>query len=111
MLVSETKGYMIRQEQLKQHLFILSLVTAAFINQTYSNGREAVVVEELRYNNRLTLSLVVTSQDEVIGHVPFSPVTIDEIHLEWYVLVHFRFRRRSNAIAVGVLWCMKDSGV
>ena len=103
MLMSETTGYMIHQEQLKQHLFIFSLVTAAFMNQTYSKGREAVVVEELRDNYRLALSLVVTSQDEVIGHVPVSPVSIDAIHIEWYVLVHFRFHRRNNATAVGVL--------
>ena len=82
MLMSETTGDMVRQEQLKQHLFIFSLVTAAFRIQTYSNGREAVIVEKLRENDRLTLLLVVVSQDEVIGHAPLSPITIDAIHVE-----------------------------
>ena len=42
----------------------------------FPTAHEADIVDALRRNGRLTLSLVAVEQAEVVGHVAFSPVTL-----------------------------------
>ena len=55
------------------------LTVAAFEPQWFSDGSEAPIIRSLRASGDLTLSLVAEDDGDVIGHVAFSPVTIDGV--------------------------------
>lgn len=63
-----------------------TVTAAAFADMPYSDGSEPVIIERLRAAGALTLSLVAEEQNEVIGHVAFSPVTIAGQGGAWYGL-------------------------
>lgn len=77
---------MIRQEQ-EQDCDAVKQVTAdAFALMEHSNQTEPAIIAALRDAGALTISLVATDGDEVIGHVAFSPVTIDGEDHGWFGL-------------------------
>jgi len=45
--------------------------------QAFGQISEAAIVDKLRNRNALTASLVATKENEVVGHIAFSPVTIE----------------------------------
>ena len=53
------------------------ITTAAFRTAAHSSGTEAAIVERLRADRALVLSLVAVEGDEIVGHVAASPVTVD----------------------------------
>lgn len=65
---------------------IHALTAAAFQGKPFSDGTEAQVVDALRAAGALTISLVAEDYDEIIGHVAFSPVTINGQQGGWYGL-------------------------
>lgn len=65
---------------------IRALTTAAFAGARYSSGTEAGIVDALRADGMLTVSLVAEQDGEVIGHVAFSPVQIDTADGDWFGL-------------------------
>ena len=62
------------------------MVTEAFREAEHSGGNEAEIVDALRAADALFLSLVACEADAVVGHVAFSPVTIDKEHRGWFGL-------------------------
>jgi putative acetyltransferase len=76
----------IRQERPEDAAIIRELTDAAFKDMPFSDQTEAKVVDALRAAGALTLSLVATEGGEVIGHVAFSPVTINGSAGDWYGL-------------------------
>lgn len=65
---------------------IYKLTEAAFKDMPFSNGDEHELVDRLRKNGDLTLSLVAETSDGIIGHIAFSPVTISDGTKNWYGL-------------------------
>jgi putative acetyltransferase len=65
---------------------IRSVVTAAFDGAPHANGSEAAIVDALRANGALTLSLVAEIEGEVVGYVAYSPVSIDGRETRWFGL-------------------------
>ncbi|APG91035.1 GNAT family N-acetyltransferase [Sinorhizobium americanum] len=65
---------------------IRHVTEAAFAGQPYSDQTEARIIERLRAEGALTLSLVAEDDGEVIGHIAFSPVTIMPFAADWYGL-------------------------
>ncbi|APG84483.1 acetyltransferase [Sinorhizobium americanum CCGM7] len=65
---------------------IRQVTEAAFAGQPYSDQTEARIIERLRADGALTLSLVAEEDGEVIGHIAFSPVTIMPFAAGWYGL-------------------------
>ena len=45
--------------------------------QAFGQKAEAAIVDKLRDRNALTISLVATMENEVVGHIAFSPVMIE----------------------------------
>jgi putative acetyltransferase len=45
--------------------------------QAFGRGNEARIVEKLRNRGALTLSLVAVQDDEIVGHIAFSPAVIE----------------------------------
>ena len=66
--------------------FIRGVVREAFESAPHSSGTEAAIVDALRQAGALTLSLVAEGEGEVIGHIAFSPVTINGECRGWYGL-------------------------
>ena len=58
----------------------------AFLNHPYSHQTEHLIVRALRASGALTLSLVAEVDDQVLGHIAFSPALIDGRDLGWYTL-------------------------
>ena len=75
----------IRLETTADHQAIYDLTWDAFAPMSFSDGSEPGIVDQLRKDGDLTLSLV-AEQDGIIGHVAFSPVKISNAEGVWYGL-------------------------
>ena len=76
----------IRKERAQDVKAITRLTERAFAPMPFSQGTEPAVIEALRRHNQLTLSLVAEENNIIIGHITFSPVTIDGVHDGWFGL-------------------------
>lgn len=76
----------IRPEQPADIDTIRSLTRAAFEKAPHASQTEAAIVDALRDAGALTVSLVAEDNSEIVGHVAFSPVTIDGEDLGWFGL-------------------------
>lgn len=77
---------LIRPEQIGDDQAIHDLTTKAFEGVPHSSGNEARIVQVLRTDGDLTLSLVAVLDQKLVGHIAFSPVTIDGRFSGWYGL-------------------------
>ncbi|MEN5276895.1 N-acetyltransferase [Brucella sp. TWI432] len=76
----------IRTEQPPDIASIRHLTAEAFRTMPYSTQKEAAIIDALRAASALTLSLVAEEKNDIIGHVAFSPVSIDGVDSDWYGL-------------------------
>ncbi len=77
----------IRTERPGDEAAVAALTFEAFDSPEHSGAAERAMVERLRIDGDLTLSLLaVTKNAAVIGHVAFSPVTIDHRTSQWFGL-------------------------
>lgn len=76
----------VRTERAGDEEAIHELTAAAFSTAAHSSGTEQFIVDALRRDGDLTLSLVARQGETIIGHVAFSPVTIDDSAGNWYGL-------------------------
>lgn len=76
----------IRSEQPGDADAIRALTAAAFAGARHSSGTEAGIVDALRADGALTLSLVAVADGRIVGHVAFSPVGIDMAEGAWHGL-------------------------
>lgn len=76
----------IRAEQPQDADAIRTVTEAAFAGTPYSNQMEHEIIDELRGQGALALSLVAEEDDFVVGHVAFTPVRIDGSESGWYGL-------------------------
>lgn len=67
----------IRSEEENDIPFISNLLKQAFFNQPHSNNDEYLLVDKLRKRKALTLSYVAIINNEIVGYIAFSPITID----------------------------------
>lgn len=65
---------------------IRTITRAAFAPVAHGGQTEAAIVDALRASGALIISLVAVENDEVAGHVAFSPVTIDDADRGWFGL-------------------------
>ncbi|MGY6637514.1 MAG: GNAT family N-acetyltransferase [Erythrobacter sp.] len=76
----------IRSEQPGDEAIIHHLTQAAFRDMPFSDGKEQHLVDALRRNGDLALSLVAEADAKVVGHIAFSRVTISDGTPDWYGL-------------------------
>jgi putative acetyltransferase len=80
-------AFTIRDERPDDAAAIRAVTLAAFAAMPYSRQSEAAIIEALRAAGALAASLVAEAGDAVIGHVAFSPVTIDGAgRAGWYAV-------------------------
>lgn len=78
---------MIIRNEVASDIEAISEVTkAAFRNHPYSNNTEQFIINALRAENALTISLVAELDEKVVGHIAFSPVTFTDGSENWYDL-------------------------
>lgn len=74
----------IRQEQPSDHKKIEEVVRLAFLNEEYSDKQEHHLVNRIRqsdaYVPELSLVAVDESNDEIIGHILLSKITIEHLN-------------------------------
>lgn len=76
----------IRPEAPGDEATIFALTEAAFKEMPFSEGDEQHVINRLRADSDLTLSLVAEDAERIVGHIAFSPVTITDGAQNWYGL-------------------------
>lgn len=65
---------------------IRALTAAAFANVSHSDQREPLIVDALRDQQALAVSLVATLDEALVGHIAFSPVTLSDGGSHWFGL-------------------------
>ena len=76
----------IRPEHEGDFAAIGAIIRAAFHGKPYAAGDEAELVETLRWENALTLSLVAELAGTVLGQIAFSPARMADGTQQWYAL-------------------------
>jgi putative acetyltransferase len=77
---------LVRSEQASDIEAITQVTYAAFLGKFSDHPTEHLIVNGLREAAMLTLSLVAEVDGIIVGHVAFSPVTINETFMDWYGL-------------------------
>lgn len=83
---TERSALSIRGETAADAAAIRRITEAAFATAAHSSGTEAAIVEGLRAAGALTVSLVAEDAAGPVGHVAFSPVTVDGHAAGWFGL-------------------------
>jgi putative acetyltransferase len=76
----------IRLEEANDADAIRHITQQAFAGAERSSGTEGATIDGLRAAGTLTLSLVAEEDREIVGHVAFSPVTVDGRDVGWFGL-------------------------
>jgi len=76
----------IRPETPSDHATLRDILIAAFANHAYSHQTEHLIVEGLRTDGALTVSLVAELNGNVVGQIAFSPVMIGGKDCGWLAL-------------------------
>lgn len=76
----------IRPETSDDGQTIFRLTKAAFANMPFSEGDEQHLINGLRKDGDLALSLVAEDAERIVGHIAFSPVRIEDGTLGWFDL-------------------------
>jgi putative acetyltransferase len=76
----------IHPETSSDHDAIRQILIAAFANHPYSHQTEHLIVEALRADDALSVSLVAEVDGDVVGQIAFSPVIIDGKDCGWFAL-------------------------
>jgi len=91
----------IRNERPEDAAGIRQVTAAAFAVAEHSDGRESDIVDALREAGALSISLVAQHNGEVLGHVAFSPITLNGADLGWYGLGPVSVRPDLHAQGIG----------
>ncbi len=76
----------IRDERPGDIRAITEVTAAAFADCPYGNHTEQFIIQALRKAGVLSVSLVAEIDGKVVGHIAFSPVTVDGKKCGWYGL-------------------------
>jgi putative acetyltransferase len=78
--------WLIRKERPGDEPAIHRVTEAAFTGHPHSEGTEPAIVDALRADGDLALSLVAETGSGIIGHVAFSPARLSDNEAGWYTL-------------------------
>lgn len=79
-------GFTILPERHGDEATIHRLTEAAFRDMPFSEGDEQHLIDALRRNGDLALSLVAETAERIVGHIAFSRVAISDGTADWYDL-------------------------
>jgi phosphoribosylglycinamide formyltransferase 2 len=76
----------IRAETLRDVTAIHHITRLAFANHPHSKHTEQRLVDSLRLEKGLSISLVAELDGDIVGHIAFSPASIDGKDVRWFAL-------------------------
>lgn len=76
----------IRDERPEDMQAIRDVTQEAFRFNSHASGTEAAIIDALRRADALKLSLVAVIDNKLVGHIAFSPVTIEGRLVGWFGL-------------------------
>jgi putative acetyltransferase len=76
----------VRRERFSDVRAIGEIIRSAFLGMPYAEGDEAELVEALRAQDALSVSLVAEREGTIVGQVAFSPARAPGGTLGWYAL-------------------------
>ncbi len=77
-------GCLIRPEREGGSAAIGDVITRAFAVAEHASGTEAAIVDRLRKNGKLAVSLVAEIEGRIVGHAAASSVTISDGSVGWF---------------------------
>lgn len=92
---------LIRPEEPADREAIGAITAAAFAEVDHSDQSEPEIIARLRASDALTISLVAVEESAIIGHIAFSPVTIDGAQLDWFGLGPMAVERGRQSEGIG----------
>ena len=81
-----TSGVEIRRERTSDVVAIGQVIDSAFAGMPYADGDEAELVEALRFQSGLSVSLVAEREGTIVGQIAFSPAQASGGATGWYAL-------------------------
>ena len=106
----------IREERSGDAAAIEAVTVAAFRHAAHRSGTEHAIVNALRRDNALSVSLVAESDGAVVGHVAVSPVAVSDGSQHWFglgpisVLPEHQSRGVGSALMQAALEQLRQSG-
>ena len=96
----------IRPETLDDVAAIREVTLEAFEHAPYSDQREADIIEALRADGALSVSLVAVGEGGVHGHIAFSPVEVGGAKGDWHGLgpIAVRPGHQGRGIGQALVW-------
>ena len=94
-------AYQIKEESPVHYAAIRHVTKAAFAPMSFSSGAEPNIIETLRAEGDLSLSLVAIGQGGLLGHCAFSPVKISGASGSWYALAPIAVRPSDQRKGLG----------
>ena len=76
----------IRNENKNDIDAIEKVTIESFLNAPHSDNTEQYIIRDLRDSGALSISLIAENEEEVVGHVAISPVTISDGAKGWFGL-------------------------
>ncbi len=89
---------------------IREVTLEAFEHAPYSDQREADIIDALRAAGALSVSLVAVQDEEVLGHIAFSPVEVGGVKGGWHGLgpIAVRPGHQGRGIGQALVWAGLD---
>ena len=100
----------IRPERHEDVDAIRAVTISAFKDMPHSSQTEAAIVDALRTAGAMTISLVAIQDGEVVGHLAFSPVTLNGEANGWYGLGPVSVRPDRQRTGIGQTLILEGLG-
>ncbi|MGE6783031.1 GNAT family N-acetyltransferase [Ensifer adhaerens] len=91
----------VRHERAGDEEAIRDVTAAAFEGHPHSDQSEPFIIERLRAAGALSVSLVADMNEEIVGHIAFSPVTLTPEEPGWFGLGPVSVRPDVQAQGIG----------
>ncbi|MBJ8436270.1 N-acetyltransferase [Acinetobacter lactucae] len=98
----------VRDEEITDIEAIEKITKAAFQNAEHSSHTEHFIVNSLRTQGQLTISLVAIEDGSIIGHVAISPVEMSSGEIGWYGLGPISVHPDKQGCGIGSLLMNKS---
>lgn len=101
------KQPIVRREGYADRTAIADVIDKAFCGKPYADGDESELVDKLRQQNALSVSLVAELDGTIVGHIAFSLATPSDGSEGWYALGPLAVLPEYQGMGIGsqLVWC------
>ena len=101
----------IRPERCDDAGAIVGVIRSAFLGMPFADGDESELVDALRAESALSVSLVAEVEDAIVGQIAFSPARVSEEAEGWFALGPVAVLPRYQGCGIGtkLIWTGLDA--